>query len=62
MVRIVLVTTPVAIARYAVGLPAGANGVAAGFSVDALEMRVLAAAKVRFRPQAWQDSDAETSG
>ena len=26
------------------------------------EMRVLPAAKVRFRPQAWQDSDAETSG
>jgi hypothetical protein len=26
------------------------------------EMRVLPAAKVRFRPQAWQDSDAGISG
>ena len=32
-VRIALVTTPVVVAGYAVGLPAGPNGVAAGFSV-----------------------------
>jgi hypothetical protein len=32
-VRIALVTTPVLVAGYAVGLPGGPNGVAAGFSV-----------------------------